>query len=136
MKMVTGTVVGGKYLIFGSIEAENDNPDGLNLTTAYQYDGQGRVIRVTDPNGAWMIDSTNPQLMRRADPRDHLERIARMDAASAVEAGRVVAAAPPAAVLPGTPAAGAAGWPGAAGCEGAGTPCSCFVVAAGGWGRL
>ena len=40
---------------------DEDGPNDLN------GDGLITMMRVSDPNGAWMIDSTNPQLMRRAD---------------------------------------------------------------------
>ena len=40
---------------------DEDPPNDLN------GDGLITMMRVTDPNGPWMTDPTNPQLMRRAD---------------------------------------------------------------------
>jgi hypothetical protein len=41
---------------------DEDSPDDLN------GDGVITVMRVADPNGEWLVDETQPLLMRRADP--------------------------------------------------------------------
>jgi YD repeat-containing protein len=35
----------------GRLTARIEDPDGLKITTRYKYDGQGRQVEVTDPNG-------------------------------------------------------------------------------------